>query len=68
MHVVMMVVGGILMLGLFLLFGHLWGGNSAALALAIKWFVPMWLVMCLINLWVGVHSAGYGLRDELPFS
>jgi hypothetical protein len=62
MHVLMMVVGGIIMLGLFLLFGHLWGGNSAALVLAAKWFVPVWLV----NLWIGVHSAGYSLREELP--
>lgn len=66
MHVLMMVVGGIIMLGLFLLFGHLWGGNSTSLVLAAKWFVPVWLVMSLINLWIGVHSAGYSLREELP--
>lgn len=66
MHVLMVISGGIVMLGLFLLFGHLWGGNSAALVIAAKCFVPVWFVVAVVNLWIGVHSAGYSLREELP--
>ncbi len=29
-------------------------------------FLPTWLAVALVNLWVGVQHAGYGLREELP--
>lgn len=54
------------MFGLFLLFGKLWGGGNASLVLATKAFLPAWLVMSAVNLWVGVYYAGYELREELP--
>jgi len=66
MHLLRVIAGGVVLLGLFLLFGKLWGGDAAALALAAKVFVPVWLVVAIANLWVGVHHAGYGLREELP--
>ncbi len=28
--------------------------------------LPTWLAVALVNLWVGVQHAGYGLREELP--
>ncbi|KLD63446.1 hypothetical protein [Dyella japonica] len=66
MHTILVVGGGIVLLGLFLLFGHLWGSSPAALPMAAKAFVPLWLVLSVVNLWVGVARAGYSLRDELP--
>lgn len=66
MHTVLVVGGGIVLLGLFLLFGHLWGSGPAALPMAAKAFLPLWLVLSVVNLWVGVSRAGYSLRDELP--
>jgi hypothetical protein len=66
MHVVMVIGGGIAMLGLFLLFGRLWGHDTTSLTLAAGLFIPAWLGMSLINLWVGVHHAGYSMREELP--
>jgi hypothetical protein len=66
MHMAMVIGGGIVLLGLFLLFGKLWGGTDSDLALAAKLFVPIWLAMSLTNMWVGVTKAGYSVRDELP--
>ena len=66
MHMAMVIGGGIVLLGLFLLFGRLWGSGPADLALAAKLFVPAWALVALVNLWVGVTKAGYPLRAELP--
>ncbi|HBN8602212.1 MULTISPECIES: hypothetical protein [Pseudomonas aeruginosa group] len=66
MHVTLVIAGGIVLLGLFLLFGKLWGGDPASLGLAAALFVPVWLGVALVNLWIGVRHAGYGLQEELP--
>lgn len=67
MHMAMVIGGGVVLLGLFLLFGKLWGGDSIdALPVAAKAFIPVWLVVSLVNMWVGVTKAGYSFRDELP--
>lgn len=66
MHMAMVIGGGIVLLGLFLLFGRLWGGSAPDLAVAAKLFIPAWAVVSLVNMWVGVTKAGYSVRDELP--
>ena len=66
MHVAMVIGGGVVLLGIFLLFGKLWGGDAVALALAAKAFIPVWLVVAAVNMWVGVTHAGYSVREELP--
>ncbi len=66
MHVALTIFGGLLLLAVFLLFGHLWGAQAAAVALAGKLFVPVWVAVAVANLWVGVNHAGYSLREELP--
>lgn len=66
MHVAMVIGGGVILLGVFLLFGKLWGGDAAALALASKAFIPVWLVVAAVNMWVGITHAGYSVREELP--
>jgi hypothetical protein len=60
------VLGGVLLLAVFLLFGQLWGANASSVALAGKVFVPIWLAVAIANLWVGVNHAGYTVREELP--
>ncbi|HEX7804081.1 MAG TPA: hypothetical protein VF471_15130 [Pseudoxanthomonas sp.] len=62
----LMIVGGLVLLGVFVLFGWLWGGNVAGMAAAAKAFVPVWLIIAIVNLWVGVSHAGYGVREEIP--
>lgn len=66
MHMLMVIVGGIVLLGVFLLFGQLWGGTPPALATAAKVFIPLWLLVSVANLWVGVNKAGYTVAQELP--
>ncbi|GHH52256.1 MULTISPECIES: hypothetical protein [Gammaproteobacteria] len=66
MHMLLVILGGLVLLGVFGLFGWLWGGNAAGVAVAAKAFVPVWLVLAVANLWVGVHHAGYSVREELP--
>lgn len=66
MHVAMVIGGGVVLLGLFLLFGKLWGGAQLDYGLAAKLFVPVWLAVALVNMWVGVTKAGYSVREELP--
>ena len=66
MHMLMVIGGGLVLLGVFVLFGWLWGASAAGMALAAKFFVPAWLAVAVANLWVGVSKAGYGMREELP--
>jgi hypothetical protein len=66
MHIALVMVGGIVQLGVFILFGWLWGSNAAAMALAAKIFVPVWLVVTAVNMWVGVAHAGYSVKAEAP--
>lgn len=66
MHMVMVIAGGVVLLGVFVLFGWLWGASAAGMALAAKVFVPVWLLVAVANLWVGVAHAGYSVREELP--
>lgn len=66
MHVAMVIGGGLVLLGVFVLFGWLWGANAAGMALAAKVFVPAWLLIAITNMWVGVSHAGYSVRQESP--
>ncbi len=66
MHVALVIVGGLVLLGLFLLFGWLWGASAAGVATAARAFMPAWLLVAALNMWVGVHHAGYGVREEAP--
>jgi len=38
-----------------------------AMKTAAKLFLPFWLAVALVNMWVGVTSAGYTVLQELPF-
>ncbi|HYS67091.1 MAG TPA: hypothetical protein VEN30_25250 [Paraburkholderia sp.] len=62
----MVIGGGVILMGVFLLFGKLWGGDAAGMALAARVFIPVWLLVAIANLWVGVSHAGYSVREELP--
>jgi len=66
MHMLMVISGGIVLLGVFLLFGKLWGGDALGSATAAKAFIPVWLAIAIVNLWIGVSRAGYTVREELP--
>ena len=65
MHTVMVLTGGFALLAIFCAVG--WSrGRGAGLARAARAFVPVWLVAAIVNLAVGVVSAGYTVMQELP--
>ena len=66
MHMAMVMGAGVVLLGIFVLFGWLWGASTAGMALAAKVFVPAWLLVAAANMWVGVTHAGYTVRQEAP--
>ena len=68
MHMAQVIGAGILLLGVFLLFGKLWGGSdtTGTIALGATLFLPAWLALAVANMWVGVTKAGYTLAQELP--
>ena len=67
MRSVMIIVGGLLLLGVFVLVGRWLGaGTSPSMVTAAKVFLPVWLVLALVNMWIGVSRAGYSVTEELP--
>ena len=67
MHTLKVIFGAFLLLGVCLLLGRWIGGAAAAVvATTIKYFLVLWLVATLVNMWVGVSKAGYSIKDEAP--
>jgi len=66
MHILMVIIGGTVLLGVFCLFGRLWGADMSALVLAAKAFIPVWFIIAAVNMYIGVTRAGYTVMDELP--
>ncbi|HJU30279.1 MAG TPA: hypothetical protein VJ740_02435 [Hyphomicrobiaceae bacterium] len=63
MHTLMMVAGGLVALGIFVLAAILLGRGSADGARVFIW---PWLAASLINMLVGVYWANVPFRVELP--
>ncbi|WP_295568942.1 hypothetical protein [uncultured Stenotrophomonas sp.] len=66
MHVLLVIGGGVLLLGVFLLFGRLWSVGNSLMPAAMLAFIATWLLVAVANMWVGVSRAGYAVREELP--
>jgi hypothetical protein len=66
MHLIVVTAGGFALLGLFLLLGRFWGPDRGILAVAAKAFIPVWLTLTFVNVWIGVQHAGYTVLQELP--
>ena len=66
MRTAVIIVGGLVLYGLFALGGWRFGGGSRGLAAASIGFVAIWLVIAIANMWVGVTRAGYSVAEELP--
>ena len=65
MHTLTVIGGGLLLLLAVVVAGR-WLGGTAGAAKGALAFVPIWLVVALVNLWVGVRHAGYTVVQELP--
>ena len=69
MHTLKVIFGGILLLGVCQLVGRWIGGAAATVDdTTIKYFLVLWLVATLANMWVGVSKAGYSIKDEAPIA
>jgi surface polysaccharide O-acyltransferase-like enzyme len=67
MRTVVIIVGGLLLLSLFVFVGRVLGGGATqSMVTAAKVFLPVWLVAALVNMWIGVSRAGYSVAEELP--
>jgi hypothetical protein len=66
MRTVIIIVGGVVLLGLFVLAAR-WisGTDTNSTVAATQVFIPVWLVVALVNLWMGTR-AGYTVAEELP--
>jgi hypothetical protein len=66
MRSVAIIVGGLVLLGVFVFAGRRLGGEAAGTVTAAKVFIGAWLLIALGNLWAGVARAGYSVAEELP--
>jgi len=67
MHSLKIIVGGFVLLSIFLIASHLvWGQSHAHLIWTCASFMMVWLILAIVNMWRGVSRAGYSLREEFP--
>ncbi len=66
MHMLLVIFAGLLLLSVFGLFGWLWGHDLAGVAKGARLFMPVWVLVALVNMWVGVTKAGYAVAQEAP--
>jgi len=66
MHTIIVLLGGAALLAACLLLGHAFGGSVQGLVWGARVFIPLWLLLAAINMWIGVSRAGYPVADEAP--
>ena len=68
MRTALIILGGFVLLGIFVFVARVAGGDAAdkAMVIASQVFIPVWLALAGINMWVGVAKAGYSVGEELP--
>lgn len=67
MRTLMIIFGGFALLVAGLLVSRLVGGGGAKqMVLAAQIFIPVWLALAGLNMYVGVSRAGYSVGEELP--
>ena len=60
------IFGGLFLHAAFFIVGWRFGGGPASVVTAEKIFIPVWLVLALVNMWIGVSRAGYSVGEEFP--
>lgn len=65
MHTLQMTLGGFVLLGLFLAAAKLIGSPSWTIKRAVRLFIPLWLVIAIANMLIGMFSAGIPFLTEL---
>jgi hypothetical protein len=65
MHTLIVIGAGFVVLVACLLAGHAFGAGPGT-ARAALYFLPVWLMAAALNMYLGVRTAGYGFREEIP--
>lgn len=65
MHMLMITTAGLILLAVFVGIGHM-RGDATGRGRAARAFIPVWFVLALINVTIGVLSAGYTVLQEAP--
>lgn len=65
MHTFVILICGFVLFGIFSAFGWLWHLRPFPSELTTKIFIALWVVISLINMWIGVNKAGYSFTEEL---
>ncbi len=66
MHTIIVLCGGATLLLTCLLLGHAFGNGMPGVVMGAKVFIPLWLAVAAVNMWLGVQGAGYSVAEELP--
>ncbi len=67
MRSAIIIVGGFVLLAICIFAGRLFGRTGTeTMILGAKIFIPIWLVVAAVNMWIGVAKAGYSVVEELP--
>lgn len=67
MHTIKVIGIGFALLGILLVLApRLSISAGRPIPFAVKLFLPLWFTGALINLWIGVASAGYSVTEEAP--
>ena len=66
MRTIAIIVGGLLVFGVSALVVGRTVGGTPSIVVAAKVFIPIWLVVALVNMWMGVARAGYSVAEEAP--
>ena len=67
MHTVKVIAAGFALLGLLLVLApRLNTGGRHPVIFAMRQFIPLWFVASVVNLIVGINSAGYTFLQEAP--
>ena len=65
MRTLLIILFGLVLLGIALFAGARIGETSRMTTAALV-FIPVWLLVALANMWMGVARAGYSISEEFP--
>ena len=67
MRSAIIIGAGLVLLVIFVLISRFAGSPVAsAMARAALYFLPVWLIVAAVNMWLGVAKAGYSVAEEAP--
>ncbi len=67
MRTALFLASGLMLLASLFTLAKLFSSHlPASSTWAVAVFVPLWLAITAVNMWIGVSKAGYSVAEELP--